>query len=209
MARIFLIRHGETQANSELRYQGQIDTPLNKTGLAQAEYICEKLKDISFAKIFSSDLKRALATAECIAAAHKLSPKKIPELRERNFGAWEDLTFQEIQEKYSELYQKWLKTPEVKIPKAEAFKDFQARVLKGLEIILKEINPEDTVAIFAHGGTNRIILNHFLGTSSAKNFWKIKQDNACINIIETTPSYQIISLINYHQNNLKQASIKY
>ena len=86
MSRIFLIRHGETSANSELRYQGQIDTPLNNLGLQQAKQLAQDLKNVPLSKIYTSDLKRAYTTAQIIAKPHHIKIKKFPKLRERNYS---------------------------------------------------------------------------------------------------------------------------
>ncbi|MBU0580964.1 MAG: histidine phosphatase family protein [Candidatus Margulisbacteria bacterium] len=209
MSRIFLIRHGETKANSELRYQGQIDTPLNKTGLKQAEQLSRQFKKIALKKIYTSNLQRAIKTAEILAKYQAAKIIQLPKLRERDFGAWENLTFQDIQNKYLKTYLQWQKNPDANIPHAENFTKFQNRVIAGLKKILRALKEKEDIAIVAHGGPNRIILQYFLNSPSPENFWKIKQDNACINIIEYTKKYQIVSLLNYHGNNQSQASIKY
>jgi len=64
--RIYVVRHGETDWNRTQRLQGQSDVSLNETGLEQSMLVGEALKDVSFVRAFSSDLQRALKTAECI-----------------------------------------------------------------------------------------------------------------------------------------------
>ena len=210
MARIFLIRHGETAANNEKRYQGQIDTPLNKTGIQQAKALAELLSNVPFSRIYTTPLQRAQKTALLLAQVQKKKNILIlPGLLERNFGQWEDLTFTEIKRRYPKIYATWLNTPYAKIPGAEPFPAFRKRVLDCLRSVLKTLPAEETIAIVAHGGPNRIILHHFLGSSDKKDFWKIKQDNACVNIIELQPHYQMISLLNYHIGNFQKRSLKY
>ncbi len=209
MARIFLIRHGETQANTEKRYQGQIDTPLNDTGLAQAEQLASTLQQIPFDRFYTTSLKRAQKTAEIVAAPHKRSPVIIPELAERNFGRWENMTAAQIKFSYPDIYTDWLKAPNVPIPDAEPFGAFGQRVLSGLEKAMYDLGEEETIAIIAHGGPNRIMLHHFLGSSVTEHFWKIKQDNACVNIIDIRPGYQLVSLLNFHSASFQKESIKY
>ena len=66
MAKLYLVRHGETDYNNSLRFQGQIDIPLNQKGIEQAEKVAGFLKDIPLQAIYSSSLKRARTTAEII-----------------------------------------------------------------------------------------------------------------------------------------------
>ncbi|KAG1849301.1 phosphoglycerate mutase-like protein [Suillus subalutaceus] len=70
LARMFVVRHGETDSNRNRIVQGQLDTPLNATGLAQAAMTAEALKSVSFDKAFTSDLQRASKTAERILQCH-------------------------------------------------------------------------------------------------------------------------------------------
>ncbi len=209
MARIFLIRHGETSANSEKRYQGQIDTPLNSTGLRQAKELAKTLLKVPFKRFYASHLRRAVETAQAIAGPRHQPIKRIPELCERNFGAWENLTFLEIKKLYPKIYKEWQRTPYAAIPQAEPFQKFKKRVLAGLQKIMRELNADKNILIVAHGGTTRVILHYFLGLDERKNFWKVKQDNACINIIDVEHKYHLVSLMNYHQKNLMGPSIKY
>ncbi|MBR1953244.1 MAG: histidine phosphatase family protein, partial [Lentisphaeria bacterium] len=97
---VCFVRHGETEANVTDRLQGQSDTPLNAQGLAQADLVAERLKDEPFDIIFSSDLSRALVTAEKIAAGRPVIPVK--ELREWHFGRWQGMLLQEILRDYPE-----------------------------------------------------------------------------------------------------------
>lgn len=209
MARIFLLRHGETEANSKRIYQGQTNTPLNNSGRKQAKWAANFLKKITLKTIYTSDLDRAYQTAQIISPDRKTKIIKNPALRERNFGAWENRSFTEINKNYPNLYKEWFQDPDVKIPGAENFKIFSNRIITFLAEVLRKVRKNDNIGIVAHGGTNRVILNYFLKRNGPKYFWDIKQDNACINIIELEKDYSLVSLINFHKNNFTQLSIKY
>ncbi|KAG5715689.1 putative phosphoglycerate mutase [Termitomyces sp. T112] len=87
LARVYIIRHGETQENRDGVIQGQLDTALNNVGLEQARIVGEKLRSIPFEIAFSSDLNRAVQTAEAILANHpEVKLQKRVELRERFMG---------------------------------------------------------------------------------------------------------------------------
>ena len=86
MTTLFLVRHGETIDNALQLMQGQVQGELNAKGIAQAETVAEQLKDEHFDAIISSDLHRAIQTAEIIALPHRLTVVTTPLLRERDWG---------------------------------------------------------------------------------------------------------------------------
>ena len=79
---LFLIRHAQTNHNLYRRYQGWVDTPLNKTGESQAKQIAKRLSVKKFDAIYSSDLKRSIQTAQWIAQKHNLKINQDERLRE-------------------------------------------------------------------------------------------------------------------------------
>ena len=183
MTRLFLFRHGETQSNIEQRYQGKSNSHLTELGIKESNLLSDALKNIPFKAIYSSTLDRSNETAKIIAGPHNLDVTKVDGLKERDYGDWENLTFTDIKEKYSDIYEEWLKDPGLaKIPKAESLKDLQARGVKAIESIVKKHKGE-TIAVIGHGGINRVILFHYMNLD-LDNFWRIKQDNCSINIIE-------------------------
>lgn len=183
MTRLFLIRHGETEWNKNLRYQGHRDIPLSETGLAQAKKIARRLSTEKIDAIYSSDLSRALETAKAIAGFHEVSVNIVTELKETNFGRWEGLTYNEIENQFREVMHGWRENPrDTKIPGGESLSEVAERCLKGLEKVISD-NPDKNVVVVAHGGIIRIIVATVLGMS-INDYWKIKQDNVSLNIIE-------------------------
>ncbi|KAH9930745.1 phosphoglycerate mutase-like protein [Fomitopsis serialis] len=90
LARIYIVRHGETNENRLGIMQGQRDTHLNAAGLDQAQAAAGALETVGFARAFSSDLDRAAKTAEIILQKHPgVLLEKHAALRERNLGDWE------------------------------------------------------------------------------------------------------------------------
>ena len=90
--RVLLIRHGETDWNRQARLQGHADIPLNAHGQAQVRRLGEALRGEPLDAVYSSDLQRALATAQAIAEATGAPLRQEPALRERGFGCFEGLT---------------------------------------------------------------------------------------------------------------------
>ena len=100
MTEILLVRHGETDWNTEGRVQGHTDRPLNATGLEQARVLAAQLAQEPLVAVYSSDLVRARDTATIVADVHGLDVWLDPDLREKNFGTWEGLTDTEIRSRF-------------------------------------------------------------------------------------------------------------
>ena len=98
MTRITFIRHGQTLWNQLRKYQGHSDIPLNSTGIQQARRVAERLSKETLHAVYSSDLSRAVQTAQAIAQKHELSVQTLGGFREMDFGLWEGLTYEEIME---------------------------------------------------------------------------------------------------------------
>src|SRR5215472_9433737 len=100
---LFLFRHGETDWNRTGRLQGHTDTPLNATGLAQAEALGEKLRTHRLDAVVSSDLARAWTTGQIVAGALGVPLIAEPGLREADIGAAEGLLWPEVKRRFGEL----------------------------------------------------------------------------------------------------------
>ena len=108
---VILVRHGETDWNLAGRFQGHADPGLNAKGKSQAMGVAELLASEEVDVIFTSDLARAVETGRHIGAVHGVPLNMEPLLREISFGAWEGLTFRELQAEYPEVLREWLQDP--------------------------------------------------------------------------------------------------
>jgi probable phosphoglycerate mutase len=126
--RFCLVRHGETDWNSEKRVQGQIDIDLNSTGQAQARAVAEGLREHRFAAVYSSDLLRAWRTAQIAAARWQVAVSPAPTLRERDFGVLQGLTAAEARQARPHAYRHHqARTPDYDCETGESLVAFAAR----------------------------------------------------------------------------------
>jgi broad specificity phosphatase PhoE len=148
-----------TDWNKKDLVQGHTDIPLNKEGKIQAKEAAQKLKQIKFDKIFSSDLLRASQTAEIIAEEHNLIVETTAVLRERNFGYLEGDSNEKLREirRLIERMEESKRFSYKHHPTMESDEEVMSRFL----IFLREIaisNPGKTILVVCHGGLLRALL---------------------------------------------------
>ena len=173
--RFILVRHGESRANLENRFAGQIDVPLTDTGRKQAVCTGEYLKNEKIDVFFSSELSRAYETACAVAKHHNKPVTKVKGLNEIDGGHWENKTYPEIKKAFPESYNLWqTNIGLVKCDGGESVFEVQQRVFSSIEKIAKE-NVGKTVFIGFHGMALRTfickILNVPLDEMHAKTVW--------------------------------------
>jgi len=162
---IILIRHGETEWNSQQRMQGHSNSDLSSVGQAQIQALGQWMKNVPFDHIYSSDSLRAKQTAEAITqfSGHEL--KIDLRLREKNLGVFEGLTSEEARERHPEVF-RLFKTAGSKyvIDEGESTQQLQDRALEIVdEIRIK--HPEERVLLVTHGGFIRVVMKYSLGLS--------------------------------------------
>lgn len=183
MVRIILIRHGETNWNLQGRYQGQEDTRLSEKGFAQAGLLAQGLKNVHLDLCISSPLKRSFLTCKACADLHRLPVHSDKRLTEINHGAWEGELACEIQAHYPEEFKKWHTEPhKVQMPGGENLEDVRRRARAAFNEYAEKYEGK-TILVAAHDAVNKAIICDLLGLDMS-HFWHIKQDNACINVLE-------------------------
>lgn len=147
-----MVRHGETEWNIAMRLQGMQNSELTKKGIEQAKQAAEALRNRTFDKLISSDLKRALETAVILNQFHDLPLERNASIRERNFGIMEGLTREEIMERFPDTYQGYMQRKDTyQVPDGESLVDFYARVTKGVRQIAEDYEGK-RLLIVTHGG---------------------------------------------------------
>jgi probable phosphoglycerate mutase len=161
MSEFWFIRHGETDWNLARRLQGWQDIPLNDTGLAQATRLAQRLRgdavDTSFAALYSSDLRRARATAQAVGAAIGLPVHIELGIRERNFGVLEGLQYDTLDETAPEAAAAWRsRDPDRLLKGGETLGGFNARVLYTIDELARR-HANHRVLVVTHGGVLDLI----------------------------------------------------
>lgn len=153
---IYLARHGQTAYNLERRFQGQMQVPLDQTGVAQAHDLAQRASAIDFAALWSSPLLRARETAEIVAARIGLPIREDARLMETDAGDWTDRSFAEIQAQTPALFDGFAKgDPGFAFPGGESFAAQGERV----GAAIAEIERDDLPAlVVCHGVVIRIAL---------------------------------------------------
>ncbi len=156
---IYLVRHGESEANIGGRFSGTTDVELTETGVLQAVRAGKNLREKLIFKFFSSPLKRAKNTAEIIADEIGFNKKDIiieSCLTEVNFGIFENLTWEEITELYADEIENWTQFKhKYKFPKGEGYDDLIKRISDFMD------NVPDNSVIATHYGVIQAILLYF------------------------------------------------
>ena len=163
MRRIYLIRHALPDLPpGKKRCIGSADVPLGTLGKLQAVRLGEYMKTRPVSGVFCSDLSRAEETA----CAVSQDPVVVSALREMDAGEWDGLFFDEIRQKWPEIYEKRGTDPNYPIPGAEAMEQGQLRFAGAVEDILQKT--EGDIAIVAHSTVIQSFLSYVLGTDVKK-----------------------------------------
>ena len=165
--RVLLVRHGESRGNAERRFGGHSPTPLSELGHRQAEATARALSNERVTAIYSSDLLRAVQTAEPLARATGLEVARTAALRERSVGLMEGLTFEEAAAAHPEEYAALLRRDfEHVLTGGESYRQLLDRAAAELDRAV-ERHRGGTVALFSHTGTICILALHLMGALDA------------------------------------------
>jgi broad specificity phosphatase PhoE len=225
MARIYIVRHGETEWNAEGRIQGHTDIGLSDRGREQAQATARRLAEVPFAVAYSSDMSRTRDTARIILGERDIPLHSVPELREYHKGVFEGLTVQQYRQRYPEQYRASLvNDPDFAPTGGETIRQSTARLTEfvaglgltpGLgpesasesgsesasasasasESASEGLRPEDDVLIVGHGGSLRSCIVALLQLPLEAN-WKFVMQNCALSVIHTYPDNAVLHLYN-------------
>jgi alpha-ribazole phosphatase len=172
MDTLLFIRHAETDLAG--RFCGQSNPPVNERGLRQIEELLKALKSECIDAVYTSELSRALTTAEAIGRAFGLSPITVPALREIGFGEWEGLSWVEIESRDPAYARRWSEAyPDLPAPAGEPFEAFGSRVLTEIDRLLA-VSSQRCAAVVTHAGVMRVVLRSRCGLDEQEAWERAK-----------------------------------
>ncbi len=164
---VLLIRHGQSEGNAERRFGGHTATPLSPRGRKQASATAVALKNDSISVIYSSDLARALETAQPLATLTGLPVNATEAFRERSVGVMEGLTFEDAAQKHPDEYAALLRRDFDRIlTGGESYRQLLDRARNKLDEIIAK-HRGGRIAVFSHTGTICILSLHLMGALDA------------------------------------------
>ena len=179
---IILVRHGQTDYNLEHRMQGNVDIPLNATGIAQADNLAQYLKNVPIDIFVSSPLQRANETGKRIAAFHNAEVIVEPRLTEISFGELAGMKSADFKVKYPKMHQRFREELwHFKAPKGETIKTVGKRGAAALTDIAQKY-PGKTVLVVAHSLLNPAAVSALLGIGY-KHVRQLAQDNTSFSVL--------------------------
>ncbi len=182
---LYLLRHGCIEPFGQKSFVGQINVKLSQKGLQQAEFWAKALSEVPCGAIWSSDLDRALKTAEIIATFTHAPLFPVRELREISLGKWEGLPMAAIQRRFPNLWEdRGANMDRFRPPGGENFLDLQARVLSFFhQRILTQAS--GNVLIVTHAGVIRVLLCQVL-RMPLSNLFNIPTNYAGLTVMDFT-----------------------
>lgn len=196
--RLFLVRHGEVDANRSYRYLGRRDDALNDTGRHQAEALAGAFNDLKIDAVVSSPLRRAAETARCIGDLTGRAVESDSRLVELDFGDWDGRSRAEVigtSEEGRRLVEAWEADPSIPVPGGESLTQLQGRVVE-LAGELVAMRAGSTVALVSHMGAIKTLLLAALNLP-LESANRIFLDPATITVIDWG-SEPVVRLVNSH-----------
>lgn len=178
LRRVVLLRHGRTEWNATGRFQGQLDSPLDLIGRAQAVAAAVAVTPMRPDALVSSDLSRASDTADAVSAECGLEVAIDPRLREIYLGSWEGLTRVEARTQYAEEYARWQTGEDARRGGGETYAEVGARCVECITEWLDRLGSESLLLAVTHGSAARATIGTLLGMDP-DTWWRLAPLSNC------------------------------
>jgi broad specificity phosphatase PhoE len=184
---LYFLRHGQTTASQTGGYCGTLDPDLTRTGYRMAEDFAHAYQSVPWAAVFSSPLRRAVATAKPLCEAAGIRMQLHDGLKEIAFGQWEGKTPEEVNREFHDDYVRWLTDPGWNAPTGgQKGIDIARRSSLVIEQIEKTC-ATGNVLVVSHKATIRIMLCSFLGIDVGRFRDRLSMPVASVSIVEIAP----------------------
>jgi ribonuclease H / adenosylcobalamin/alpha-ribazole phosphatase len=196
--RFFLMRHGETKDNQQMRYIGTRNVPLVESGIRQAEQAAVAFSQIHIDKIIASSRRRTIETAGIVSSACSIDLQIDDRLVEGSFGEWEGLTRDEVMHRSEEdvhILRRWEADPGCAPPGGESIVSVQKRVVGLADELLKEFQGASIILV-SHVGPIKALLAAVMDIPLQASR-RLFLDPASISVIDWG-AHPIVRLVNSH-----------
>ncbi len=192
---IYFLRHGETTSSRTGGYCGTLDPDLTPEGYLMAEDFADAYKSLPWAAVFSSPLRRAVATAKPLCEATGICMQLKEGLREIAYGQWEGKTPEEVNHEFHDSYVRWLADPGWNAPNGG---ERGIDIARRSSLVIEEIEQTcDTgnVLVVSHKATTRIMLCSLLGIDVGRYRDRINMPVASISIVEMAANGPLLHMM--------------
>ncbi|HEY4512304.1 MAG TPA: histidine phosphatase family protein [Candidatus Paceibacterota bacterium] len=182
MERIILVRHGETNINTQGILHDTDDTePISDVGTKQINLTAEKLREFEPKIVYSSKEVRAIQSGQLIAEKLGIKFEAVDGLQERNWGDLSGRSWTSVQKILDSmsLEERYTYTP----PNGESWQTFEHRLIENISRLIKK-NKNKTISVITHGGAIRALMPYFLSAPKEESF-KYNPDNASITVFDS------------------------
>jgi broad specificity phosphatase PhoE len=177
MTEIVLVRHGETELNTQGVFRGRFDVALNERGRRQADAAAKALSDPPLTAVYSSPLMRAMETARAVALPHGLEPRVDEAFNNIDLGEWQGVPKDRVAREYPELWRLWKDDPDaLRIPRGETLANVRERALTRTRELV-ELHRGERFAVVTHRSVAKQLGGALLGMERGY-FWTFYLDNA-------------------------------
>ena len=193
--RLWLVRHGETEANVAGLYSGHAPTPLTGRGIAQAQTLGTLLRNVPVDNVLCSELERARHTTQLILGDREVPVRNMPELNEMFFGDWEMRHHRDLAREDAENYAVWCNDWQNATPtNGEGFQAFSLRVERFIAQ-LDDYKMCQNLLVVSHQGVLSVLIARLLSMPSAA-MWHFRVEQGCWSAIDFCDDFAVLKVLN-------------
>ncbi|MFL4397308.1 adenosylcobalamin/alpha-ribazole phosphatase [Citrobacter portucalensis] len=193
--RLWLVRHGETEANVAGLYSGHAPTPLTGRGIAQAQTLGTLLRHVRVDNVLCSELERARHTTQLILGDREVPVRNMPELNEMFFGDWEMRHHRDLAREDAENYAVWCNDWQNATPtNGEGFQAFSQRVERFIAQ-LADYKTCQNLLVVSHQGVLSVLIARLLSMPAAA-MWHFRVEQGCWSAIDFCDDFAVLKVLN-------------
>ena len=193
--RLWLVRHGETEANVAGLYSGHAPTPLTERGIAQAQTLGTLLRNVPVDNVLCSELERARHTTQLILGDREVPVRNMPELNEMFFGDWEMRHHRDLAREDAENYAVWCNDWQNATPtNGEGFQAFSQRVERFIAQ-LADYKTCQNLLVVSHQGVLSVLIARLLSMPAAA-MWHFRVAQGCWSAIDFCDDFAVLKVLN-------------